>query len=199
METLLAIFVGIGLAAACGFRIFVPLLVMSVASLSGQLTLSPEFAWIGTYPALAAFAIATIFEIAAYYVPWLDNLLDTVAVPAATVAGTIVMASAVSDMSPFLKWGLAVIVGGGVAGTVQGFTAITRIASTATTGGLGNSVVSTAEAGGSLVMSILALAVPVLAAILVLAILIVAFRKIYVWIFRRNKLEADANNARLNP
>ncbi len=102
-------------------------------------------------------------------------------------------------MSPFLKWGLADIVGGGVAGTVQGFTAITRIASTATTGGLGNSVVSTAEAGGSLVMSILALAVPVLAAILVLAILIVAFRKIYVWIFRRNKLEAEANNARLNP
>ena len=199
METLLAIFVGIGLAAACGFRIFVPLLVMSVASLSGQLTLSPEFAWIGTYPALAAFAIATIFEIAAYYVPWLDNLLDTVAVPAATVAGTIVMASAVSDMSPFLKWGLAVIVGGGVAGTVQGFTAITRIASTATTGGLGNSVVSTAEAGGSLIMSILALAVPVLAAILVLAILIVAFRKIYVWIFRRNKLGAEANNPRLNP
>ncbi len=199
METLLAIFVGIGLAAACGFRIFVPLLVMSVASLSGQITLSPEFDWIGTYPALAAFAIATIFEIAAYYVPWLDNLLDTVAVPAATVAGTIVMASAVSDMSPFLKWGLAVIVGGGVAGTVQGFTAITRIASTATTGGLGNSVVSTAEAGGSLVLSILALAVPVLAAILVLAILIVAFRKIYVWIFRRNKLEAEANNARLNP
>ena len=199
METLLAIFVGIGLAAACGFRIFVPLLVMSVASLSGQLTLSPEFAWIGTYPALAAFAIATIFEIAAYYVPWLDNILDTVAVPAATVAGTIVMASAVSDLSPFLKWGLAVIVGGGVAGTVQGFTAITRIASTATTGGLGNSVVSTAEAGGSLVMSILALAVPVLAAILVLAILIVAFRKIYVWIFRRNKLGAEANNPRLNP
>lgn len=199
METLLAIFVGIGLAAACGFRIFVPLLVMSVASLSGQITLSPEFDWIGTYPALAAFAIATIFEIAAYYIPWVDNLLDTVAVPAATVAGTIVMASAVSDMSPFLKWALAVIVGGGVAGTVQGFTSITRIASTATTGGLGNSVVSTAEAGGSLVMSILALTVPVVAAILVLVILVVAFRKIYVWIFRRNKLEAEANNARLNP
>jgi hypothetical protein len=199
METLLAIFVGIGLAAACGFRIFVPLLVMSVASLSGQITLSPEFDWIGTYPALAAFAIATIFEIAAYYIPWVDNLLDTVAVPAATVAGTIVMASAVSDMSPFLKWGLAVIVGGGVAGTVQGFMSITRIASTATTGGLGNSVVSTAEAGGSLVMSILALTVPVVAAILVLAILVIAFRKIYVWIFRRNKLGAEANNARLNP
>lgn len=194
----MAIFVGVGLAAACGFRIFVPLLVMSIASLSGQLTLAPEFDWIGTYPALAAFAIATIFEIAAYYVPWIDNLLDTVAVPAATVAGTIVMASAVYDMSPFLQWGLGVVVGGGVAGTVQGFTSITRIASTATTGGLGNSVVSTAEAAGSLVMSILALAVPVLAAILVLALLVFAFRKIYVWIFRRNRLEAETNNPRLN-
>jgi len=198
METLLSIFVGVGLAAACGFRIFVPLLVMSVASLSGQLTLAPEFGWIGTYPALAAFLIATIFEIAAYYIPWIDNLLDTVAVPAATVAGTIVMASAVSDMSPFLQWGLAVIVGGGVAGTVQGFTSITRIASTAATGGLGNSVVSTAEAAGSLVMSILALAVPVLAAILVLALLVFAFRKIYTWVFKRNKLEAETNNPRLN-
>ena len=107
--------------------------------------------------ALAAFSIATLFEVAAYYIPWVDNLLDTIAVPAATVAGTIVMASAVSEMSPFLKWGLAVIVGGGVAGTIQGFTSITRIASTATTGGLGNPVVSTVEAGGSVVMSILAI------------------------------------------
>ncbi len=191
METLLSIFLGVGLSAACGFRIFVPLLVMSIASLSGQLTLAPEFEWIGTYPALAAFGIATIFEISAYYIPWVDNLLDTIAIPAATVAGTIVMASAVSEMSPFLKWGLAVIVGGGVAGTVQGFTSITRIASTATTGGLGNPVVSTAEAGGSLVMSILAIAVPVLAAIAVVAILFFALRKIYVWFIKRNRLQAQ--------
>ena len=190
MDTLLSIFVGVGLSAACGFRIFVPLLVMSIASLSGQLTLSPEFEWIGTYPALAAFAIATIFEIAAYYIPWVDNLLDTIAVPAAAVAGTIVMASAVSDMSPFLKWALAVIVGGGVAGTVQGFTTVTRIASTATTGGLGNPVVSTVEAGGSLLMSILAIAVPVLAAIGALVIIVFAIRKIYSWIARRHRLEA---------
>ncbi|MEQ9618568.1 MAG: DUF4126 domain-containing protein [Deltaproteobacteria bacterium] len=191
METLLSIFVGVGLSAACGFRIFVPLLVMSIATLSGQLTLAPEFEWIGTYPALAAFAIGTLFEIAAYYIPIVDNLLDTIAIPAATVAGTIVMASAVSEMSPFLQWALAVIVGGGVAGTVQGFTSITRIASTATTGGLGNPLVSTAEAGGSLVMSVLAIAVPVLAALLVVAILFFAVRKIYVWLFKRNRLHAQ--------
>jgi hypothetical protein len=189
MDTLLSVFLGVGLSAACGFRVFVPLLVMSVASLTGQMTLSPEFEWIGTYPALAAFAIATIFEIAAYYIPWVDNLLDTVAIPAATVAGTIVMASAVSELSPFLKWALAVIVGGGVAGTVQGFTTITRIASTATTGGLGNPVVSTVEAGGSLLMSILAIAVPVLAVIGAAAIIIIAWRKIYLWFAGRHRLE----------
>lgn len=191
METMLSIFVGVGLAAACGFRIFVPLLIMSIASLSGQLALSPEFEWIATYPALAAFSIATIFEIAAYYIPWVDNLLDAIAVPAATVAGTIVMASAVSDVSPFMKWGLAVIVGGGVAGTVQGFTSITRIASTATTGGLGNPVISTAEAGGSIIMSILALTLPVVAVIAVVLILFFASRKIYLWFSRRNKLETQ--------
>lgn len=189
MDTLLSVFVGVGLSAACGFRVFVPLLVMSVASLTGQMTLSPEFEWIGTYPALAAFAIATIFEIAAYYIPWVDNLLDTVAIPAATVAGTIVMASAVSEMSPFLKWALAVIVGGGVAGTIQGFTTITRIASTATTGGLGNPIVSTVEAGGSLLMSVLAIAVPVLAVIGAAVIIIFAGRKIYSWIVGKNRLQ----------
>lgn len=191
METLLSIFVGVGLSAACGFRIFIPLLVMSIASLSGQLSLAPEFEWIGTYPALAAFAIAALFEISAYYIPWVDNLLDTIAIPAATVAGTIVMASAVSEMSPFFQWALAVIVGGGVAGTVQGFTSITRIASTATTGGLGNPVVSTVEAGGSVVMSVLAIAVPILAALLVVAILFFAVKKIYGWLFKRDRLQTQ--------
>jgi hypothetical protein len=159
----------------------VPLLIMSIASLSGQLVLSPEFDWIATYPALAAFSIATLFEVAAYYIPWADNLLDTIAVPAATV----------SEMSPFLQWGLAVIVGGGVAGTVQGFTSITRIASTVTTGGLGNPVVSTVEAGGSIVMSILAITLPVVAVIAVEVIIFFAFRKIYGWLSRRNKLQTQ--------
>ena len=188
MEVMLSVFIGLGLSAACGFRIFVPLLIMSVASITGNLTLAPGFEWIATYPALAAFTIATIFEIAAYYIPWVDNMLDTVAVPAATVAGTIVMASAVSELSPFLKWSLSVILGGGTAATVQGFTSVTRLASTATTGGLGNHVVSTVEAGSSVVMSILSLTVPVLAAIVVIALFYFAFRKIYVWYSGRKRL-----------
>src|SRR5258707_766791 len=104
MDTIFSLLAGLGLSAACGFRVFVPLLVISIASLSGHLTLSPGFAWVGTWPALIAFATATALEVAGYYVPWVDNLLDTVATPAAIVAGTIVTASMVSNMDPFMKW-----------------------------------------------------------------------------------------------
>lgn len=163
METLLSVCVGIGLSAACGFRVFVPLLVMSIASFSGHLTLAHGFEWIGTYPALISFSIATCMEIAGYYIPWLDHLLDTIATPAAIVAGIIVSASAVADMSPFLKWTLAVVAGGGAAGLVQGATVMTRAASGATTGGLGNPLVSTLELVGATVTSIMAVVAPVLA------------------------------------
>jgi len=179
METLLSIFIGIGLSAACGFRVFIPLMVLSVASLSGHLALAPGFEWIGTYPALAAFGMASIIEILSYYIPIVDNLLDTIAVPAAIIAGTIVMASAVTEMSPLLRWSLAVIVGGGIAGTVQGLTSITRLASTATTGGFAGPILSTAESGGSVAMSVLAVSFPVVAFILVIGIIYFAFVKFY--------------------
>jgi hypothetical protein len=172
----LSILIGIGLAAACGFRVFVPFLVISIASLSGHLTLSPGFEWIGTYYALAAFAAATVLEIAAYYVPWLDNLLDTIATPAAVIAGTIVAASVVADVSPFLRWTLAVIAGGGVAGAVQAATVALRGTSTLTTGGVANPAVSTGELTGSAVTSILAVAVPVVAVALVVLLFVVIAR-----------------------
>jgi len=172
METLLSFSVGIGLSAACGFRVFMPLLVVSVAAKAGHLTLAPGFEWVGTYPALIAFATATILEIAGYYIPWVDNVLDTIASPAAIIAGIVVMASMVQGMSPFLKWTLVVIAGGGAAGLVQATTGMTRFASSATTGGLGNSVVSTIEAAGSFILSVLSVLVPFLAVLIVFAILL---------------------------
>lgn len=178
METLLSICVGIGLSAACGFRVFVPLLVMSIASLSGHLTLAHGFAWIGSYPALISFAVATCLEIGGYYIPWLDHLLDTIATPAAIVAGTVVTASAVGDLSPFLKWTLAVIAGGSAAGLVQGATVVTRGASTLTTAGLANPLVATLELAGAVITSILAIATPILAVALVVVGLGLAGRKL---------------------
>jgi len=170
MEQVLSICVGIGLSAACGFRVFIPLLIMSIASLSGHLTLAHGFEWIGTYPALVSFAVATCLEIAGYYIPWLDHLLDSLATPAAIVAGTIVTASAVTDMSPFLKWTLAVIAGGGAAGLVQSATVITRGASTLATGGLANPLVASLELGGATITSVLALVAPILAVLLLLTL-----------------------------
>jgi uncharacterized protein DUF4126 len=183
--TLLSICLGVGLSAACGFRVFVPLLVMSIASLSGHLTLTPGFQWIGTYPALITFGVATAVEVAGYYIPWVDHALDTIATPAAVVAGTIVTASIVTGMSPLLKWSLAIIAGGGAAGLVQGATVVTRAASTATTGGLGNPLFATIELGAAAFASLLALAVPVLAVTILVLLFAIAGRKLF-RIFRRS-------------
>lgn len=178
-ETILSILVGVALAAACGFRVFVPMLVMSIASYTGHLSLSSGFAWIGSLPALIAFGVATAFEIAGYYIPWVDHVLDMIAAPAAVIAGVIAMASSVVGMSPFLQWTLAIIAGGGVAGLIHAFTGVTRLASTATTGGIGNPVVSTAEAGSSVTLSVLAVVVPLVAAAIVFVVLLFAARMLY--------------------
>jgi hypothetical protein len=134
MDLLLSLCMGIGLSAACGFRVFVPLLIMSIAAKTGHLTLAPAFQWIGSDIALWTFAIATILEVGAYYIPLLHHLLDIIAMPVAITAGIIITASMIGGLSPFLKWTLAVIAGGGAAGVVHGATAVTRGVSTATTG-----------------------------------------------------------------
>jgi hypothetical protein len=175
MDLLLSACLGIGLAAACGFRIFVPLLLMSVAAHTGHLGLAGGFEWIGSRPALIAFAVATVLEILAYYVPWLDHLLDSAAVPIAVVAGVVVTASVVTDVSPLLRWSLAVIAGGGAAATTQSVTTAVRHLSTFTTFGLGNPVVATAEAGGSVALAVLSLLAPfVAAAALATAVVLIA-------------------------
>jgi hypothetical protein len=175
-ETVLGVIVGLGLSAACGFRIFVPLLVMSIASLAGHFTLSSGFEWIATYPALIAFAVATALEIAGYYIPWVDHILDVVGAPAAIIAGTIVMASSVADVSPFLRWSLAIIAGGGVAGLFHSVTSMTRVASSMKTAGLGNPVLSTVEAGGATVLSVLAIVLPLVALAAIAVLLGIAYR-----------------------
>lgn len=187
MDILLSILIGLGLSAACGFRVFVPLFVMSLASRAdvGHLVLGPNFDWIGTTPALITFGVATAFEIAGYYIPWVDNLLDAVATPTAVIAGIIVMASSVTDVSPFLKWTLAILAGGGTSATFQGITAMVRQISSFTTGGLGNPVVATVEAGGSALLSVLAITLPVLAVLVVFGLLFFGIRKL---LFRRPRM-----------
>lgn len=170
-EALYGLCIGVGLAAACGFRVFVPMLVMGLAAKSGHLSLASGFDWMGSDAAIVAFGIATALEIGGYYVPWLDNLLDSVATPAAGIAGTIATASMVTGMDPIMQWSLGVIAGGGSALTVQALTVGTRAVSTLTTGGIANPLVSTVEAGASTALAFMAIVVPVLA---VLAVLLLA-------------------------
>jgi hypothetical protein len=131
----------------------------------------------GTPAAFWTFVTAAVLEIAAYYVPWLDHLMDTIAGPAAAVAGALVMASSLTDMSPLLKWTLAVIAGGGSAALVQGSTMLARGLSTTLTGGLGNPVVATGEAVGAVLLSLLAVVLPVMAALAAVGLILFMVRK----------------------
>ena len=148
----------------------------------GWISLPENFSWLAGIPTLIATGIAMISEILAYYLPYIDNLLDTINVPLATVAGSVLFASQFTTMDTFPQWALALIAGGGTAAAISSGFAGTRAASTATTGGLGNSVVATTETAGAGIMTILAMAAPIIAAICAVVLLIVVFvlgRKIW--------------------
>ena len=167
-DVALSVVLGIGLAAATGFRVFLPMLIVSVAAYTGHLPLSDSFAWLGTPSALTMLSVAAIVEILAYYIPGVDNLLDTLATPAALVAGTVVSAAVMTDVPPMAKWTAAVIAGGGIAGVTHGLTATLRANSTVWTGGLGNLIIATAELVGAVIVSFLALVAPAVAIAIVI-------------------------------
>jgi hypothetical protein len=175
-ELLISLGVGLGLAAACGFRVFLPLLALGAAARAHVVPLAGGFEWLATTPALGAFAVATAFEIGAYYVPWLDHLLDLAATPAAVMAGAIASASVLTDLPPLLQWSVAIVGGGTAAGVVKGATSLLRLGSTATTGGLGNPVVATGEWVAAGTVAALAIAVPVLALLVLGAIVFGIYR-----------------------
>lgn len=171
MESVFAIALGLGLAAASGMRVFVPLLALSLASATGHVALAPGWTWLGSTTALVAFATATALEVVAYAVPWLDHALDVVATPAALIAGMIASASVLVDMPPLLKWSIVIIGGGGLAGLTQGATVLARLKSGLLTGGLTNPIVGIAELASAIGLSALAIFVPI-AAIMVLTLLL---------------------------
>jgi hypothetical protein len=172
MDAVMGVLAGLALSAAVGFRVFVPLLLAGSAARLGYLGLTSDMAWLGSDAALVALATATVLEVSAYYVPWLDNLLDTVATPTAILAGVITWAAVTPELSPLLRWTLAVVAGGGAAGLVQSGTTLLRLHSSAFTAGLGNPVVASGELAGSVSLSVLAVVAPVLAGVLVVLLLI---------------------------
>ncbi|MEC9173702.1 MAG: DUF4126 domain-containing protein, partial [Candidatus Thermoplasmatota archaeon] len=174
IDILVASSLGLGLAAASGFRVFIPpflyglFLRLDMVPISIPMTGISE--WMASDIGLIILGVAMIVEILGYYVPWIDNLLDTIASPAAIIAGVMMMSSTLSDTHPALQWGASIIAGGGVSGTIQIGTVATRAVSTATTGGLGNPIVSTVEAGACIACTVLAILLPFIAVILVVVL-----------------------------
>jgi hypothetical protein len=152
------------------------MLIVSAAAYTGYLPLSENFAWLATPAALILLGVAAIVEILAYYLPGIDNLLDTLATPAAFVAGTVISAAVITDVPPMVKWAAAVIAGGGIAGLTQSVTTLVRAKSTVMTGTLGNPAIATAELGGSLIVSLLALVAPLITALAIIILLWLAIR-----------------------
>lgn len=186
MEIIIALCLGITLSAACGFRVFIPPLAMSLAAIYGHFPLSSGFEWLGSTEAAIALVIATILEIAAYYIPLVDNLLDTVQVPIAVGVGTVITAATLGHTDPVLQWTLAAIAGGGTAGIMGSLASLTRLASTGVTGGLGNFIVATIEAVCSISLSILGLTFPLWTAAIILTVLIIAIIKILTNLLRND-------------
>ncbi|MCX7878160.1 MAG: DUF4126 domain-containing protein [Ignavibacteria bacterium] len=180
MEIALSIFLGIGLAASAGLRVFLPLLVANIAHYAGWVNFSDGFDWMGSLPAFIVFLSATLIEVAAYYVPWLDNALDTAAVPLSAIAGTLLSVSFITGVDPVFQWILGIIAGGGTAALVKTASAATRAGSSATTGGLGNWIVSSVENIASLIMSLISVLVPIVAGILIAGFIIYRLQKIAV-------------------
>jgi hypothetical protein len=180
-ESLLGIGVGLALAAAAGFRVFVPLVVLSLAAKAGWIELSPSFAWLSTTSASVALVTAMLLEIAAYYVPFFDNMLDTLAAPVAVLAGIVASASVLTDLPPWLQYSVAIIGAGGTAGIVHASTSLLRLKSSAATAGLGNPILATLELGGSIFIAVLAVLAPLLALAAVVLIVWLVAKRVTAW------------------
>ncbi len=175
LSYLLSAFIGIGLAAASGFRVFLPMFAVSLASYFGWIPMNEHFIWLSGLPTLITTGIATLAEILTYYIPYIDHLLDTISVPLATIAGSVLFASQFADLGTFPTWALALIAGGGTAATISSGFAGTRAASTATTGGIGNSLVASTETAGAGIMSMLAIFAPIIAFIIAVSLVTIVF------------------------
>ena len=186
-EILTAVALGIGLSASTGFRVFLPMLVASVAAHFGILPLSDSFVWLGSWPAIISFGTATVVEVAAYYIPFVDNLLDTITTPLAVGAGTLLMTSVLPVDNDLLKWIAGFVIGGGAAATIQSGSVVSRLTSSKFTAGTGNPVVSTGENVAALGTSILTLFIPVIIAATFILLSVFILYQLFRW--RKSKRE----------
>jgi hypothetical protein len=167
-----AIALGIALSACCGFRIFIPLLAGAIGAYNHWFTLLPEVQWLGSLPAIICFATAALVEVAAYYFPFLDNLLDAIAAPLAIAAGTVIAFAILpgGNSEPLLRWVAALIAGGATAGTIHVGTGLLRLFTTKATLGAGNPLVASSENAVAVTVSVFSFIIPVIIAVILLLV-----------------------------
>lgn len=183
-----ALLAGISLSAASGLRVFLPLLGIGLASHYGIVQLGDGFDWMSSEPVLIVVGVAALLEASAYYIPIVDNLLDTLATPAAMAGGTVIVSSLLPELNAPAQWASALLLGGGTAGIVQASTVVARGASTATTGGLANPILATVETGGSVLAVLLALLIPIAFGVLVIGLIVwLLARLVIAWTKRSRK------------
>lgn len=184
-EIITAIALGIGLSAGAGFRVFVPMLVASLGAYFGWIPLNSGFEWLGTLPTLIVFGVAVVVEIAAYYIPFVDNALDAIATPLAVLAGTLLMTSVMPIDNELLRWVSGFIVGGGASAAIQGGSVVMRALSSTSTAGLGNPVVATGENVAAVGISVGSILLPIVVAIIAITLIIYFFQKFGAKLFAR--------------
>lgn len=177
-EWIIPVALGLGLSASAGFRVFVPLLVAAVAAKSGIIPLKESFSWMATWPAIICFGTATVLEILAYYIPFFDNLLDAVNAPLAIAGGALLATSVLPADNELLKWTIGLIMGGGTAGIIHTGTSFLRLASTKTTAGAGNAVLSTGEHVAAFGLSVSTLFIPVAIALIIIVLIFLVLKRI---------------------
>lgn len=185
MSILYSIAMGIALSASAGFRVFIPVLVTALAAHYQFIDLPLNLEWLGSWPAIVVFGIAAIIEVIAYYIPFVDNILDTIAAPLAVAAGTLIATSILplENLDPAFRWGIGLIAGGSAAGTIQMGTGLLRLFSSKATLGTGNAVVATGENAAASAGAVLSLFMPVIIALAMVALIIWIITRIFVRFF----------------
>ena len=199
LQIFTALCAGLGLSAACGLRVFLPLFVVSIAVRADMLVVGPSFEWLGATPAIVLFGTATVVEIVGFLVPWVDHALDLLAAPLAAIAGAVLMTSQLdimipSDVSdalqatpllhPAVTWSLGIIMGATAASGVEAASIAGRVSSSVLTIGWLNPIYGMAETVLAMIVTLLAVWVPVLAGgmvLLLLPIVLFAVWRILAW------------------
>lgn len=162
IQSITAVFTAFGLSTSAGLNAYLPLLIVALtARYTDLITLQPPFDALTNPWVIAVLVVLLIVELVADKVPLVDHANDVIQTIIRPAAGAILFAgtsNAVSDIHPVLAMALGIISAGGVHATK----ATVRPVVTATTGGLGNPVVSVIEDVIAFVVSVMSILVPIL-------------------------------------